>query len=186
MARSLQELAQVKQIGEPAFAVHTFQQALVDRLLLPPALKHKSKPLLTPVIQVLLKTTAPVVDGLVIIAPRKNLISPQAHQFSCEGSKQQPLALAAIGWAQDRRKDALQFERLGARPHTGLRQFNARDPHLAERFPNCPALIMAAHQDGNIPRAQGAALNLDWCGEQSRDLGNGLADSPLLGVGALD
>ena len=70
-----------------------------------------------------------------------------------------------IGWAQDRLKDALQFEGFGAAPDTCLRQFNARDPQLAERFPNRPALMMAAHKDRNIAPAQGAALNLDRCSE---------------------
>ena len=82
MVRSLQEFAQVEQIREPTFAVHTIQQALVDRLLLAPTLKHESKPPLAPVPQVLLKTTAPGVHGLVIVAPGKHGIGVQSHQFS--------------------------------------------------------------------------------------------------------
>ena len=121
MVGSLQEFTQMEQIGEPAFAVNTIQQALVDGLLLAPSLKHEGKPLLAPVPQVLLKTTAPVVHRLVIIAPSKHCIGVQTHQFGCEGPEQQTLSQAAIGGTQDRLQDALQFECLGAGPDAGLR-----------------------------------------------------------------
>ena len=87
MVRSLQEFAEVEQIREPAFAVQTCQQALVDRLEFAPTLEHESKPLLAPVPQVLLTTTTPGAHGLVTVAPGKYCIGVQPHQFSCEGTE---------------------------------------------------------------------------------------------------
>ena len=153
----MQALGQVQQVGQAAFAVGARQQPLADLLGQPPLPQHRAHAALLPQLPVVAVALHGRGGGCFVVGQGQQLAGLATQQRRGQGGAQNRFARGFEHAAQH----LFELSRVGAGEDAGLAVLHAAHAQRGQGAAGHAALAVAAHQHGDIPGLQGAAVQRD-------------------------